>query len=86
MILVCPLLVHHASVSIVKTYYYFLTVLFYLTGKYVSGTNEVEPLFKFLKFTFTELQLIIVILPGKTPVYGTINLISLFMFKFGNEF
>lgn len=60
--------------------------MFFLIGKYASGTDQVEPLFNYLKLTFTELQLVIIILPGKTPVYGTINLISLFIFKFSSEF
>ena len=38
--------------------------------KYASGPDQVEPMFKYLKSSFTGLQLVIVILPGKTPVYG----------------
>lgn len=30
-----------------------------------------EPMFKHLKMSYVGLQLIVVILPGKTPVYGT---------------
>lgn len=30
-------------------------------------------MFRYLKSTFTGLQLVVVVLPGKTPVYGTIN-------------
>lgn len=29
-----------------------------------------EPMFKHLKYTYQGLQLVVVILPGKTPVYG----------------
>lgn len=38
--------------------------------RYVSGLESVEPLFRQLKQERPELQLIMVILPGKTPVYG----------------
>ena len=31
---------------------------------------QVEPMFKHLMATFSNLQLIILVLPGKTPVYG----------------
>ena len=39
--------------------------------KYAQGADSVEPMFRHLKNTYAGLQLIIVILPGKTPVYGT---------------
>jgi eukaryotic translation initiation factor 2C len=39
--------------------------------KYATGPDQVEPMFKYLKQTFSGLQLVIVILPGKTPVYGS---------------
>ena len=38
--------------------------------KYASGPDQVEPMFRYLKNTYPELQLIVVVLPGKTPVYG----------------
>lgn len=38
--------------------------------KYASGPDQVEPMFRYLKSSFQGLQLIIVVLPGKTPVYG----------------
>lgn len=38
--------------------------------KYAQGADSVEPMFRHLKNTYSGLQLIIVILPGKTPVYG----------------
>ncbi|XP_015374686.1 PREDICTED: protein argonaute-2-like [Diuraphis noxia] len=41
--------------------------------KYASGIDQVEPMFRFLKSTFTKLQLVIVVLPGKTPVYGEVK-------------
>lgn len=41
--------------------------------KYASGVEQVEPMFRYLKAQFHGLQLIVVVLPGKTPVYGKIN-------------
>jgi eukaryotic translation initiation factor 2C len=38
--------------------------------KYATGIEQVEPMFKFLKQQHSGLQLIVVVLPGKTPVYG----------------
>ena len=38
--------------------------------RYVSGVDNVEPLFRQLKQDRADLQLIVVVLPGKTPVYG----------------
>jgi eukaryotic translation initiation factor 2C len=40
--------------------------------KYAVGVEQVEPMLKFLKQTFTGLQLIVVVLPGKTPGIFTI--------------
>lgn len=45
--------------------------------KYAQGADSVEPMFRHLKNTYSGLQLIIVILPGKTPVYGG----SLYLFS-----
>lgn len=38
--------------------------------KYATGPDQVEPMFRYLKSTFQALQLVVVVLPGKTPVYG----------------
>ena len=38
--------------------------------KYATGPDQVEPMFRYLKNTYQGLQLICVVLPGKTPVYG----------------
>lgn len=46
--------------------------------KYATGPDQVEPMFKYLKSTFVQLQLVVVVLPGKTPVYG--NYITLLTF------
>ena len=39
----------------------------YISG---SGLDHVEPLFRQLKTDRPDLQLLMIILPGKTPVYG----------------
>ncbi|KAL0604817.1 Protein argonaute-4, partial [Plecturocebus cupreus] len=41
--------------------------------KYAQGADSVEPMFKHLKMTYVGLQLIVVILPGKTPVYAEVK-------------
>uniref|UniRef100_A0A8P4JY84 Protein argonaute-1 n=1 Tax=Dicentrarchus labrax TaxID=13489 RepID=A0A8P4JY84_DICLA len=41
--------------------------------KYAQGADSVEPMFRHLKNTYGGLQLIIVILPGKTPVYAEVK-------------
>lgn len=38
--------------------------------KYATGPDQVEPMFRYLKNTYAGLQLIVVVLPGRTPVYG----------------
>ena len=38
--------------------------------RYVQGVDNVEPLFRQLRADRADLQLIMVVLPGKTPVYG----------------
>ena len=50
--------------------------------KYAQGADSVEPMFRHLKNTYAGLQLIIVILPGKTPVYGTERNIELIRKEF----
>ncbi|XP_013856459.1 protein argonaute-3, partial [Austrofundulus limnaeus] len=41
--------------------------------KYAQGADSVEPMFRHLKNVYAGLQLIIVILPGKTPVYAEVK-------------
>uniref|UniRef100_A0A8C4QRB8 Protein argonaute-1 n=1 Tax=Eptatretus burgeri TaxID=7764 RepID=A0A8C4QRB8_EPTBU len=41
--------------------------------KYAQGAENVEPMFRHLKNTYMGLQLIVVILPGKTPVYAEVK-------------
>ena len=41
---------------------------------FVSGVDNVEPLFRQLKQDRLDLQLLMVVLPGKRPVYGEIYL------------
>lgn len=50
--------------------------------KYANGPDQVEPMFKYLKMTFATLQLVCVILPGKTPVYG--NCIDIIFYTLRN--
>ena len=42
--------------------------------RFVSGVDNVEPLFRQLKQDRLDLQLLMVILPGKRPVYGEVYL------------
>ncbi|XP_076371503.1 protein argonaute-2-like [Tachypleus tridentatus] len=41
--------------------------------KYATGPDQVEPMFRYLKSTFQGLQLVVVVLPGKTPVYAEVK-------------
>lgn len=41
--------------------------------KYATGPDQVEPMFRYLKSTFASLQLVVVVLPGKTPVYAEVK-------------
>lgn len=41
--------------------------------KYATGPDQVEPMFRYLKSTFAGLQLVVVVLPGKTPVYAEVK-------------
>jgi eukaryotic translation initiation factor 2C len=41
--------------------------------KYASGPDQVEPMFRYLKAAFPGLQLVVVVLPGKTPVYAEVK-------------
>lgn len=41
--------------------------------KYAQGSDQVEPLFRHLCHEYKALQLIVVVLPGKTPVYAEVK-------------
>ena len=41
--------------------------------KYAIGLDQVEPMLRYLKQTFQGLQLVVVVLPGKTPVYAEVK-------------
>jgi eukaryotic translation initiation factor 2C len=41
--------------------------------KYANGADQVEPMFRYLMREYPGLQLIVVILPGKTPVYAEVK-------------
>jgi hypothetical protein len=65
------------------------SIKFYVTiaGKYATGPDQVEPMFRYLKSTFPGLQLVVVVLPGKTPVYGKIHMSLTFqLLKFQHYF
>jgi eukaryotic translation initiation factor 2C len=47
--------------------------------KYATGPDQVEPMFRYLKNSFNQLQLVVVVLPGKTPVYGELTQIFCFL-------
>ena len=38
--------------------------------KYATGVEQVEPMFKHILSTLPYVQLVLVVLPGKSPVYG----------------
>jgi len=50
--------------------------------KYATDADQVEPMFRYLKNTYTGLQLIVVVLPGKTPVYGKSMMLYELQFSF----
>ena len=37
------------------------------------GPDQVEPMFKYLKKQFPAIQLVVIVLPGKTPVYAEVK-------------
>lgn len=41
--------------------------------KYATGPEQVEPMLRYLKQLFVGLQLVVIILPGKTPVYAEVK-------------
>ena len=41
--------------------------------KYIQDVTNVQPMFSYLKKNFPLLQLILVVLPGKTPVYAEVK-------------
>ncbi|XP_037080331.1 protein argonaute-2-like [Pollicipes pollicipes] len=41
--------------------------------KYATGPDQVQPMFSYLKGNFQGLQLVVVVLPGKTPVYAEVK-------------
>lgn len=38
--------------------------------KYATHADDVEPMFRFIKKKFSRIQIILVVLPGKTTIYG----------------
>nr|CAD7588201.1 unnamed protein product [Timema genevievae] len=41
--------------------------------KYATGVDQIEPMFQYLKSSFPNLQLVLAILPGKTPIYAELK-------------
>ncbi|VDK38029.1 unnamed protein product [Taenia asiatica] len=53
--------------------------------KYATGQDQVEPMFRFLKNQHVGLQLIVVVLPGKTPVYAEVKRVGDIMFGLATQ-
>ncbi|PAA61921.1 hypothetical protein BOX15_Mlig021460g1 [Macrostomum lignano] len=53
--------------------------------KYANGQDQVEPMFRYLKNTFAGLQLIVVVLPGKTPVYAEVKRVGDILFGLATQ-
>ncbi|GAA56225.1 eukaryotic translation initiation factor 2C [Clonorchis sinensis] len=53
--------------------------------KYATGQDQVEPMFRYLKNTHAGLQLIVVVLPGKTPVYAEVKRVGDIMFGLATQ-
>ena len=53
--------------------------------KYANGQDQVEPMFRYLKNTYQGLQLIVVVLPGKTPVYAEVKRVGDILFGLATQ-
>lgn len=53
--------------------------------KYANGPDQVEPMFRYLKNTYAGLQLIVVVLPGKTPVYAEVKRVGDILFGLATQ-
>ncbi|XP_034314005.1 protein argonaute-2-like isoform X3 [Crassostrea angulata] len=53
--------------------------------KYATGPDQVEPMFRYLKNTYQGLQLIVVVLPGKTPVYAEVKRVGDILFGLATQ-
>ncbi|KAL4218512.1 argonaute 1 [Mactra antiquata] len=53
--------------------------------KYATGPDQVEPMFRYLKNTYQGLQVIVVVLPGKTPVYAEVKRVGDIMFGLATQ-
>lgn len=53
--------------------------------KYAADADHVEPMFRYLKNTYQGLQLIVVVLPGKTPVYAEVKRVGDIMFGLATQ-
>lgn len=53
--------------------------------KYATGPDQVEPMFRYLKNTYQGLQVIVVVLPGKTPVYAEVKRVGDILFGLATQ-
>ena len=53
--------------------------------KYANRLDEVEPMFRHLRTEFPALQLLIVFLPGRTPIYAEIKRVGDTMFGLATQ-
>ncbi|XP_055997382.1 protein argonaute-2-like isoform X6 [Ostrea edulis] len=53
--------------------------------KYATGPDQVEPMFRYLKNTYAGLQLIVVVLPGRTPVYAEVKRVGDILFGLATQ-
>ncbi|XP_067937270.1 protein argonaute-2-like [Watersipora subatra] len=53
--------------------------------KYATGPEQVEPMFRYLKNMYQGLQLVCVVLPGKTPVYAEVKRVGDIMFGLATQ-
>ena len=59
---------------------WFYTYILFFLFRYANGPDQVEPMFRYLKSTFQGLQLVVVVLPGKTPVYAEVKVLTIIIF------
>ncbi|ESO02016.1 hypothetical protein HELRODRAFT_65165 [Helobdella robusta] len=53
--------------------------------KYATDADQVEPMFRYLRNTYQGLQLIVVVLPGKTPVYAEVKRVGDILFGLATQ-
>nr|QKV26109.1 argonaute-1 [Pinctada fucata] len=53
--------------------------------KYATGADQVEPMFRYLKNTYQGLQLVVIVLPGRTPVYAEVKRVGDILFGLATQ-